>query len=265
MNLSKKILSILLSLLLVMPLSSAIAGRAYAQTPGVYLNPTLLELTKIGDGGTAEVTLANVPASAGFEFALSFNKDIIQVTAVDLLAPPAGVNLIPLKSINNEMGVVTFGGLVTCDAGVCPNILSGSPVVLATLTVSAVGEGTGSLVFDSAYTLYGTEVGANDLPVRLEATLTNGQVKVGETPSERPTINLAAGGNIIVWPAGLGDLTSLSATSGLSEDCGGTVGVSRRKNGRWESAVSGYGGDSFALTEGAVAYVRVGSGCVWSP
>jgi hypothetical protein len=238
------------------------AGRVRAQTPNIYLNPTPLELIKIGDGGMVEVVLADVSAAAGFEFTLSFDKNIVRVEAVDLMTPPAGVNLIPLKSINNENGEVKFGTVALCDSGVCPNLLSGSPAVLARLTVAAVGEGVSSLTFDTPYTLFGTEMGTDDWPVRLESTLTNGLIRVGEAG---PTINLSVGGNTVTWPVGLGGFTSLSALESIAEDCGGVAEMSRRKSDWWESAVPGYGGVGFALSEGKVIYVRVGSDCVWSP
>jgi len=246
-------------------LVGAQAGVAAQTTPQIYFDPASLELTKVGDSGAIEVVLNNVSESAGFQLELSFNEEIIQVDAVDLRTSPAGVTLIPLKDIKNEEGVATFGALVTCGEGVCPNILSGSPAVLATLTVSAVGEGISNLTLDNSYILYGTQMGVNDLPVEIEAALVDGLVKVGETPAEGPTINLSAGGNHVVWPGGLTDFTSLTALGGLGTDCGGAPTISRKKNGWWESAVSGYGGADFALIEGSSVYIRVGSACVWSP
>ena len=209
------------------------------------------------------MVLENVSESAGFQLELSFNKEVVQIDAVDLLTPPTGVTLIPLKGIDNEKGTVTFAALVTCEGGVCPNILSRSPAVLATLTVSAVGEGTTNLEFDTSYILYGTEMGSDDMPVELETTLAGGQVVVGE--AQGPTINLSSGGNSIVWPAGLGEFTSWSALESIQTDCGSAPAISRKKNGWWESAVYGYGGAAFALSEGNAVYVRVASDCVWSP
>ena len=256
----KKLFLVAVGLLL---LAGVVVGVEAQTTPQVYLAPVSLTLAQVGDTGSVEVLLNNVPESAGFQLKLSFNKEVIQVDAVDLLTPPAGATSIPLKDIKNEEGVVTFGALVTCGGGVCPNILSGEPAVLATLTVSAVGEVTTNLEFDASYILYGTEMGADDLPVRIEAALAGGQVVVGET--QGPTINLSPGGNSVVWPGGLADFTSLSALESIQADCGSAPAISRRKNGWWESVVFGYGGVGFALSEGDAAYIRVASGCVWSP
>lgn len=256
----KKLFLIAVSLLL---LAGVVVGVEAQTTPQVYLEPTPLTLEQVGESGSVEVILNNVSESSGFQFELSFDKELVQVDAVDLLTPPTGVTLIPLKDIDNGEGTATFGALVTCGGGVCPNILSDSSTVLATLTVSAVGEGATNLEFSTSYILYGTEMGADDVPVRTEVTLAGGQVVVGET--QGPTINLSPGGNSIVWPAGLGEFTSLSALENIQADCGSVPALSRKKNGWWESAVSGYGGVGFALSEGDAVYIHVASSCVWGP
>jgi hypothetical protein len=164
--------------------------------------------------------------------------------------------------------VVTVAGISVYDSSVgrFRNILNDTPAVLATLTVSAIAEGTANLRFDtnSSFVLQ-TEVDTEGLALRTDTAFTNGQVKVGETPDEGSAINLSAGGNQMIWPSGLIDFTSLTALEGLGADCGGVPTISRKKNGWWESAVYGYGGTNFNLAEGAAVYVRVGSGCVWTP
>jgi len=141
----------------------------------------------------------------------------------------------------------------------------------AEITISALGKGESGLNFDAAkYFLYGTETGAGGQLIPVSADFTNGQVQVGETPPPPPpppvTINLSAGGNQVIWPSGLpAGFTSLTALPSIQTDCGSAQSISRKKNGWWESAVYGYGGANFALTEGAAAAVRVASTCVWTP
>ena len=245
-------------------LAGLMAGATAQTQPRVYLDPTPLTLDQIGTSKTFEVVLGGVTESAGFQLELSFNREVVQIDTVDLLTPPADVTLIPLKDIKNEEGTVTFGALVTCNEGVCPNILSGSPAVLATLTVSGVGEGTTNLEFDVSYTLYGVELAAgDDMPVEVDATLAGGQVVVGE--AEGPTVNLSSGWNRTTLPEVPAGFDSLFALESIQADCGSAPAISRKKDGWWESAVSGYGGVGFALSEGDAAYIRVASGCVWSP
>ncbi len=262
MSPSKKIFLVLLVVLSAVSLL-LVGHRAYAQTARVYLDPTPLILGTVGASGTVTAKLENVSGSAGFEFKFSFDNSIVQIDDVNLLIPASGV--IPVKNIDNQGGTVTFGAAALRESGVWPNILSGTPLELAKITVSAVGEGTSNLAFDASYILYGTEMGADDLPVRLESTLTDGQVKVGETPPEGPTINLSSGGNTVVWPAGLNDFTSLSTVRSIAEDCEGVVGISRKRHGWWESAVSDYSGANFNLSEGSAYYIKVASSCTWTP
>jgi len=254
---------LLILVLLVVPWILAVQ-KAFAQAARVYLDPTPLQLDAVGATGTVKVKLENLSGSAGFEFKLSFDKSLIKVDDINLLIPASGV--IPVKNIDNENGTVTFGAVALCEGGVCPNILNGTPLEAAEITISAVGQGTSGLDFDTAsYILYGTEMGADGWPVRVSADLTNGRVQVGETPGG-VTINLSAGGNQVVWPSGLpAGLTSLAALGSIQNDCGSAQSISRKKNGWWESAVYGYGGANFALTEGAAAAVRVASACVWTP
>jgi len=246
-----------------------LVARAGAQTtPRIYLDPTPLTLDQIGTPKTVEVVLEGVSESAGFEFEISFDGSVIQVDSIEVLSAPSDVQqkvVGPFTTIDGERGTVTFGMAVFCEEGVCPNILSDSSTVLATLTVSAVGEeGTATnLEFDVSYTLYGTEMGANDMPVGVEVTLTGGRVAVGE--EEGPTVNLSRGWNRATLPEGFVSSDSLSALVSIEANCGSIPAISRKKNGWWESAVYDYGGASFALSEGDAAYIRVASGCVWSP
>ena len=145
----------------------------------VCLEPTPRALDSVGKTGTVELKLKSAPKAAGFQFELSFDNSVIQIDEVTLLTPPSDdLTFIPLKNIRNEEGRVVFGATTFCEE-VCPNILASSPAILATLTVSAVGEGTTYLEFDSSYFLYGTEVGVDNMPVKIEAALANGQVVVG--------------------------------------------------------------------------------------
>ena len=262
MDLSKKLLLVLFSLFFATPLPLLTLERAYAQTPNIYLDPTPLTLAEVGATGTIEVKLENVSESAGFQLELSFDKTIIRVESVALLVPTSGV--LPVKEINNEEGTVTFGAVAFCGGGVCPNILDGLPV-MAAITVSAVGEGATDLEFDALYTLYGVEMGADDMPVKIGTTLTNGRVEVGGESSEGPTIELSSGGNTVVWPSGLEETTSLSALESIEADCGSAKAVSRRKNGWWESAVYDYGGANFGLVAGGSYYIEATSSCSWTP
>lgn len=263
MDLSKKLLLVLFSLSFATPLPLLTLERAYAQTPNIYLDPTPLILNQIGASGTVGVKLANVSESAGFELKLSFDNTIVRVDSITLLVPTSGV--IPVKSIDNERGTATFGAAALCEGGVCPNILSGSPLELAEVAISAVGEGTTGLEINASYTLYGVEMGADDTPVKIEATLTNGRVEVGGGSSEGPTIELSSGGNTVVWPSGLEETTSLSALESIETDCGSAKAVSRRKNGWWESAVYDYGGANFGLVAGGSYYIKATSSCSWTP
>ena len=269
MNLSEKVVLALFSLLFAVALPWLTVGEVFAQTPRVYFDPTPLSLSDVGASGTVKVKLENLSGSAGFEFKLSFDKSLIKVDNVNVLVPSAGV--FPLKNVDNEKGTVSLGAVTLCADGVCPNILSGTPLEAAEITISAVGQGTSGLNFDAAnYFLYSAEMGADGLPLQVSADFTNGQVKVGETPPPPPpggvTINLSAGGNQVIWPSGLpAGFTSLTALPSIQTDCGSAQSISRKKNGWWESAVYGYGGANFALTEGAAAAVRVASTCVWTP
>jgi len=248
-------------------LLAGLVARVTAQTqPRIYLDPMPLTLEQVGTEAskTFDVVLEGVSESAGFQLELSFDKEVVQIDAADLLTPPTDVTLIPLKDIDNEKGIATFGIGVFCDDGVCPNILDGSPAVLATLTVSGVKEGTSNLEFDASYTLYGTELAADDDIVRIEATLAGGQVAVGE--AEGPTVNLSRGWNRATLPEVPADFTSLSALESIQTSCANSApAISRKKNGWWESAVYDYGGADFALSEGGAAYVRVATSCIWSP
>jgi len=269
MNLSRKVVLALFSLLFAVSLPWPTVGRVFAQTPRVYFDPTPLTLNDVGASGTVKVKLENLSGSAGFEFHISFDKSLIKIDDIKVLVPTSVV--VPPPSIDNEKGELGFAAGGLCQSGVCPNILSGTPLEAAEITISAVGKGTSGLDFDTAtYILYGTETGTGGMPVRVSADSTNGQVQVGETPPPPPpggvTINLSAGGNQVIWPSGLpANFASLAALESIQNDCGSAQSVSRRKNGWWESAVYGYGGTNFTLTEGAAAYVRVASACVWTP
>ncbi len=268
MNLSKKIFLVLLSVLSVASLPLLANQQAYAQTARVYLEPTPLQLNAVGATGTVEIRFEGLPEIAGFEFNIYFDKDIIQIEDVSLLVPPSEVTFWPFDNIRNNEGVVTVAGISVYDSsiGKFGNILSGTPAVLVTLTVSAIAEGTANLRFDtnSSFVLQ-TEVDAEGLALRTDTAFTNGQVKVGETPAEGPTINLSSGGNQIVWPSGLTGFTSLTTLEGLETDCGGAPTISRKKSGWWESAVYNYGGADFNLSEGGGYYIKVASACTWTP
>ena len=253
MNLSKKSLSFLLpiSLIISLPL---VVPKVYAQTPQIYFEPTLLTLDNVGDSGSVEIKISGATNISGYEFHFDFDPQAIRVDGVEILDAPSGVSIIPLgPEIDNEngsvaAGVLNYGG---------KDILTGATAALVRINLTTLKEGTTNLSFTDAML---TDTNFESLAV----TTSNGSVRTG-TPSDGEGIPLHSGGNRVIWPEGLGDFTSLSALESIADDCGGAGAISRKRGGWWESAVYGRGGVNFALSAGNAVYIRVASGCVWSP
>ena len=239
-----------------------LAVRATAQTsPRVYFEPTPLILEAVSSTGTVEVRLGGVSEISAFDIEFSYDTNKFRVDGVEFSSALGGSAVGP--EIDNEAGLVSFGAW-TLERGANDDFINilGGQQLLATISLTAVGEGKAPLPFTWAEML-GTTADAGEEPPSIEVGAEDGLVQVGTSPG--PETVLHSGGNRVVWPASLTGFTSFSALESIADDCGSVAKISRKKNGWWESAVHGYGGVGFALSEGNVVYIRVVSGCVWSP
>lgn len=270
MKCSRATFLILLLGLLTAIFSPLVIGRTYAQAGRIYLEPGTLLLEGVGSTGTLEVRLSGASEISAFETRISYDISKIRVDGVEFAPALGGSKVGP--NINGEAGWVSFGAWtmnrVDPNGGDFDfvNIIAGqeSPVLLATISLTAVGEGNAAVSFvEDRTSVLGTEAGEGEEPPTVAVDSTDGLVQIGG-PSGTEIV-LRSGGNNVVWPAGLADFTSLSALGSIQADCGSAPAISRKKSGWWESAVYGYGGVGFALSEGSAVYIRVASSCVWTP
>ena len=268
MRLPKKILLILVLGIFATTFPFVVVREVRAQAGRIYFEPDTLSLEAVDSEGTLEVWLSGVPSLSAFDVKFSYDNSKVHVDAVEIPSSVSGSKLGPV--IDNEAGEVSFGAWTANRVGGGDfdfvNLIAGqeSPVLLATISLTAVGEGSAPVSFMGGYAnFFGTEAVEHGDPPSISVDTEDGLVQVGT--SSGPEIILESGWNRVIWPAGLGGFTSLSALGSIPAECGSAPAISRKKNGRWESAVYGYGGVGFLLSEGGAAHARVAFGCVWSP
>ena len=268
MRLQREVLLILLLGLFATAFLFVGGREARAQAGRVYFEPNPLSLEAVTSTGTLEVWFSGASSLSAFDVKFLYDTSEVGVDAVEISSSISGSRVGPV--IDEEAGEVSFGAWTANRVGGdnfdFVNIIAGQepPVLLATISLTAVGEeGSTPVSFvEEATSMLGTEAAQYGDPPTIDVTTEDGLVQVGTSPGTE--ITLRAGGNSVVWPGGLADFTSLSALESIQADCGSAPAISRRKNGWWESAVFGYDGVSFALSEGAAVYIRVASGCIWA-
>ena len=276
MTLSKKILLVLLLTLSVASFSPLAIRKSCAQTGQLYFEPTPLSLEAVGSTGTIEVMLDGVDGLSAFDVEITYDTSVVQVDGVVLSSAVGGSTVGP--KIDNEVGEVSFGSwtLEKETDGSFVNILdtSQTPVVLASITVTAVGEGNSDFSFSKVNTL-DTAGGGDGNPLPITVSTETGQVQVGSEPPPPPPpppppepgkITLQSGGNKIVWPAGTPALSGPDALSSIDSQCETETAptISRRNHGWLESFRLNQGGVFFDLLPNIVYYINGIKNCVWN-